>query len=145
MVGLSVVLEGHKGSGTTACAASIINKATMVINNPTALPYYPRTSNNSPYLPPNSNFLDKCFRCKQKLLLGKDIYMYKGDRGFCSVECRYNQIMMDEEEIVRKEMHCSMVVMNSSSASSYSSTSSASSSRGSNRNKETEWVDCLLR
>ncbi|TQE06593.1 hypothetical protein C1H46_007835 [Malus baccata] len=28
---------------------------------------------------------------------------HKGDRGFCSVDCRYRQIFMDEEEIVRKE------------------------------------------
>ncbi|KAL6188558.1 hypothetical protein ACLB2K_039950 [Fragaria x ananassa] len=138
MVGLSVVLEGQKGSSATA-TTSVINKATMMINtntkpfSPSALPYYPRVYNNYPYLPPNPNFLDKCFLCKQKLWLGKDIYMYKGDRGFCSVECRYNQIMMDEEEIVRKEMNCSMVAMKPNTASS--SSSSASSSRGSNRNK----------
>ncbi|KAJ8573886.1 hypothetical protein K7X08_010397 [Anisodus acutangulus] len=42
-------------------------------------------------------FLDSCFLCKQKLLPGKDIYMYKGEWGFCSVECRCRQIYMDEE------------------------------------------------
>ncbi|PRQ39252.1 putative Zf-FLZ domain-containing protein [Rosa chinensis] len=146
MVGLSVLLESQNGSSTTATTGvggdgkkipQVINKATMVINtntkpfSPSALPYYPQNFNHSPYLPPNPNFLEKCFLCKQKLLLGKDIYMYKGDRGFCSVECRYNQILMDEEEIVRNEMHCSMVAMKPDSASS----SSASSSRRSNRNK----------
>lgn len=143
MVGLSVVLEGQNGGTSTTSAGvskkipQVINKATMVINSntklfsPSAWPYYPKNCANSPYLPPNPNFLDKCFLCNQKLLLGKDIYMYKGDRGFCSVECRYKQILMDEEEIIRKEMHCSMVAMKPTSASS----SSASSSRGSNGSK----------
>lgn len=89
MVGLSVVLEGQNGGTSTTSAGvskkipQVINKATMVINSntklfsPSALPYYPKNCNNPPYLPTNPNFLDKCFLCNQKLLLGKDIYMYK--------------------------------------------------------------------
>lgn len=89
MVGLSVVLEGQNGGTSTTIAGvskkipQVINKATMVINSstkpfsPSALPYYLKTFTNSPYLPPNPSFLDKCFLCDQKLLLGKDIYMYK--------------------------------------------------------------------
>ncbi|KAL7180562.1 hypothetical protein ACSBR1_043706 [Camellia fascicularis] len=41
-------------------------------------------------------FLKSCHLCNKKLSLDKDVYMYKGDQGFCSVECRERQIYMDE-------------------------------------------------
>ncbi|KAL2653490.1 hypothetical protein R1flu_021618 [Riccia fluitans] len=52
-----------------------------------------------PYLPALSsglNFLDACFYCKRRLGEGRDIYMYRGDKAFCSPECRHQQITMDE-------------------------------------------------
>ncbi|XP_010477123.1 PREDICTED: uncharacterized protein LOC104756260 [Camelina sativa] len=39
-------------------------------------------------------FLTTCCLCKKKLD-GQDIYMYKGDEGFCSKECRSVKIMDD--------------------------------------------------
>ncbi|KAI5084262.1 hypothetical protein GOP47_0000431 [Adiantum capillus-veneris] len=42
------------------------------------------------------DFLSACFFCKCRLMPGKDIYMYRGDRAFCSTECRYQQIVIDE-------------------------------------------------
>ncbi|XP_004243694.1 FCS-Like Zinc finger 13 [Solanum lycopersicum] len=45
----------------------------------------------------NSDFLSSCNLC-QKKLHGKDIYMYRGEKAFCSTECRYRQIMMDEQK-----------------------------------------------
>ncbi|CAI8610958.1 unnamed protein product [Vicia faba] len=46
---------------------------------------------------PTSNFLNSCHLCG-KSLHGKDIYMYRGEKGFCSTECRSSQIMMDERK-----------------------------------------------
>ncbi|CAH8381360.1 unnamed protein product [Eruca vesicaria subsp. sativa] len=46
----------------------------------------------------SQEFLSLCCLCKKKLL-GKDIYMYKGDRGFCSKECRSVTIMEDNVEV----------------------------------------------
>ncbi|KAK7347894.1 hypothetical protein VNO80_22435 [Phaseolus coccineus] len=46
---------------------------------------------------PTSNFLSSCNLCGKKLH-GKDIYMYRGEKAFCSPECRSNQIMMDERK-----------------------------------------------
>lgn len=46
---------------------------------------------------PTSNFLKSCHLCGKELQ-GKDIYMYRGEKGFCSTECRSNQIMMDERK-----------------------------------------------
>ncbi|KAG2324246.1 hypothetical protein Bca4012_038779 [Brassica carinata] len=40
-------------------------------------------------------FLSSCCLCKKRLQ-GKDIYMYKGEMGFCSAECRSVEIMKDE-------------------------------------------------
>ncbi|XP_047309004.1 FCS-Like Zinc finger 13-like [Impatiens glandulifera] len=38
-------------------------------------------------LPASDSFLISCDHCR-KGLQGKDIYMYRGERGFCSEECR---------------------------------------------------------
>ncbi|KAE9615309.1 hypothetical protein Lal_00048232 [Lupinus albus] len=42
------------------------------------------------------SFLKTCTLCNKQLNLDKDIYMYRGDEGFCSVECRNRQIVLDE-------------------------------------------------
>ncbi|XP_058079249.1 FCS-Like Zinc finger 14-like [Magnolia sinica] len=42
-----------------------------------------------------ADFLKSCYLCR-KMLHGKDIYMYRGEKAFCSVECRYQQIASDE-------------------------------------------------
>ncbi|KAG6388357.1 hypothetical protein SASPL_149782 [Salvia splendens] len=41
-------------------------------------------------------YLKVCNLCIKPLDLEKDIYMYKGDLGFCSEKCRERQIYMDE-------------------------------------------------
>ncbi|XWS17520.1 hypothetical protein CRYUN_Cryun33cG0074700 [Craigia yunnanensis] len=46
---------------------------------------------------PTSDFLNSCHLCRKKLH-GQDIYMYRGEKGFCSSECRSTQIMMDERK-----------------------------------------------
>ncbi|KAG8367129.1 hypothetical protein BUALT_Bualt16G0040400 [Buddleja alternifolia] len=53
---------------------------------------------------PAADFLSSCHLCHKKLQ-GEDIYMYRGEKAFCSTECRYRQIVMDE----RKEK-CSSAV-----------------------------------
>uniref|UniRef100_A0A0D6QUY2 FLZ-type domain-containing protein n=1 Tax=Araucaria cunninghamii TaxID=56994 RepID=A0A0D6QUY2_ARACU len=56
-----------------------------------------------------AHFLKACFLCKRHLGHGRDIYMYRDDRAFCSVECREQQIVIDERN-ERKEK-CSVKVM----------------------------------
>ncbi|KAF2299639.1 hypothetical protein P3X46_021731 [Hevea brasiliensis] len=51
-----------------------------------------------------AHFLSACFLCKRRLVPGRDIYMYRGDSAFCSLECRQQQMNQDE----RKEK-CSLV------------------------------------
>ncbi|XP_042518037.1 FCS-Like Zinc finger 8 [Macadamia integrifolia] len=44
---------------------------------------------------PSENFLSFCYACKKNLGQGKDIYMYRGEKAFCSSECRYQEMMFD--------------------------------------------------
>ncbi|KAE8719959.1 putative Senescence-associated protein 21 [Hibiscus syriacus] len=64
-----------------------------------------------------SFFLKSCQLCHKKLSLEKEVYMYRGDQGFCSIDCRERQIVLDEMrelELSAKTMlesprHCSTV------------------------------------
>ncbi|WOK91760.1 protein MARD1 [Canna indica] len=46
---------------------------------------------------PSDDFLTFCHGCKKILGQGTDIFMYRGEKAFCSIECRYNEILIDEE------------------------------------------------
>lgn len=62
---------------------------------------------------PTSDFLSSCHLCR-KNLHGKDIYMYRGEKGFCSNECRSREIMMDErKERCRSEASRSVEISSS--------------------------------
>ncbi|KAG0575827.1 hypothetical protein KC19_5G033900 [Ceratodon purpureus] len=52
--------------------------------------------NVSAALTASSHFLDECSFCKRHLPKDKDIFMYRGDKAFCSVECRSQQMVLDE-------------------------------------------------
>ncbi|MFX6573276.1 FCS-Like zinc finger protein, partial [Acinetobacter baumannii] len=43
------------------------------------------------------DFLSCCFMCK-KMLHGLDIFMYRGEKAFCSADCRYRQMSIDEKK-----------------------------------------------
>ncbi|KAL2544834.1 hypothetical protein Fot_14067 [Forsythia ovata] len=45
---------------------------------------------------PSSDFLKFCYSCKKKLE-GEDVYMYRGEKAFCSWSCRSQEILIDEE------------------------------------------------
>ncbi|GLT64301.1 hypothetical protein SLA2020_368050 [Shorea laevis] len=59
------------------------------------------------------HFLRSCSLCKRRLVPGRDIYMYRGDSAFCSLECRQQQMNRDE----RME-NCSLASKKEASASS---------------------------
>ncbi|XP_019451089.1 PREDICTED: uncharacterized protein LOC109353316 [Lupinus angustifolius] len=121
MVGLSVVLEAQKcdnsdayGNGNVIInnnnnTHQVINKTTMMLKKSSLS----SSSSSKHSLFQAATFLDQCFLCRKRLLPGKDIYMYKGDRAFCSVDCRCKQIYKDEVETIQEG--------NSSSSSSLSS------------------------
>ncbi|KAF3664522.1 putative MATE efflux family protein 9-like [Capsicum annuum] len=140
MVGLSVVLESYNKDISAITGGSswqILNKASMVMK-PTS-PTTPSSPFSRRKSPAACGFLDSCFLCKEKLLPGKDIYMYKGERAFCSVECRCKQILMDEEESIKtkkrdKKPQASTTSSNKSCTSSSSSSSSSRSKKTAARN-----------
>ncbi|KAI3459259.1 hypothetical protein Pfo_015922 [Paulownia fortunei] len=137
MVGLSVILENYKDLSAKK-TPQVISKGSM-IKPPSSSPSSPssatplsplgfsrRKTKTLTDLGSSSGFLDHCSLCKQKLLPGKDIYMYKGDRAFCSVECRCRQIFMDEEEsTTSREYNCSLAARKQP----HQATSTPSSSR----------------
>ncbi|XP_047339443.1 FCS-Like Zinc finger 15-like [Impatiens glandulifera] len=132
MVGLSIVLESPNQKGIMRRNPQVINKSSIIKSPITA----------------GSGFLDNCSLCRRKLLPSKDIYMYKGDRAFCSEECRCRQIFMDEEEdddIVSSshlKENCGFAAMISSPTASFYSSSSgaagATSSSGSRKGRNRE-------
>lgn len=91
MVGLSIVLEGEQSSSNNSTAGFLkqvmVNKASAAAarvvmtshfsSSSYVIPHLssPRHSVHFPSRPPV--FLDVCFLCKNDLLPGKDIYMYK--------------------------------------------------------------------
>uniref|UniRef100_A0A2P2LHB3 Uncharacterized protein MANES_03G176900 n=1 Tax=Rhizophora mucronata TaxID=61149 RepID=A0A2P2LHB3_RHIMU len=45
---------------------------------------------------PSDSFLSFCYSCKKNLGPGKDIYMYRGEKAFCSRECRYQEMLFED-------------------------------------------------
>lgn len=44
---------------------------------------------------PSPNFLSYCYTCRDILEQGKDIYIYRGEKAFCSHECRCQEMIID--------------------------------------------------
>ncbi|KAL8267059.1 hypothetical protein R6Q59_004403 [Mikania micrantha] len=53
------------------------------------------------------NFLSFCYSCKKKLE-GEDIYMYRGEKAFCSWNCRSEEILIEEENEKNSEAGSSL-------------------------------------
>lgn len=45
---------------------------------------------------PSLNFLSFCHTCKKHLEQTKDIFIYRGEKAFCSQECRHQEMVLDE-------------------------------------------------
>ncbi|CAM6043333.1 unnamed protein product [Sphagnum compactum] len=65
---------------------------------------------------PTVHFLDACYFCKRHLADGKDIYMYRGDKAFCSTDCRTQQILLDE-----RHDNCAVAALKTTTTSGASS------------------------
>ncbi|CAG7905115.1 unnamed protein product [Brassica rapa] len=46
----------------------------------------------------DTGFLSNCYTCNKKLDQKQDIYIYRGEKGFCSSECRYQEMLVDQIE-----------------------------------------------
>ncbi|MQM02869.1 hypothetical protein Taro_035640 [Colocasia esculenta] len=92
LVGLRILIQ------CSTEEANVVAKSTVRPSRPAASP----RSSPVGVLEP-SCFLKACFLCKKELSPLKDVYMYRGDQGFCSEECRCRQILLDE----RRELEAS--------------------------------------
>ncbi|KAH7517233.1 hypothetical protein FEM48_Zijuj09G0041200 [Ziziphus jujuba var. spinosa] len=43
----------------------------------------------------SQNFLSFCYTCKKNLEQENDIYIYRGEKAFCSHECRHQEMLLD--------------------------------------------------
>ncbi|KAJ6792142.1 protein MARD1 [Iris pallida] len=48
---------------------------------------------------PSDDFLTSCDACKKSLDQGKDIFLYRGEKAFCSLECRYQEMLFDKDMV----------------------------------------------
>ncbi|OVA08317.1 Protein of unknown function DUF581 [Macleaya cordata] len=87
--------------------------------------YYDDSTRSRAAFPP-SDFLNSCNLCRKKLN-GRDIYMYRGEKAFCSTECRYRHIVTDEH----KEKYSGNEVVAVSSRSSVDMSAAAAAAAGS--------------
>ncbi|CAL2244846.1 unnamed protein product [Prunus armeniaca] len=75
-VGLKILIQVSQGN-----KSNIIVKSSLRLSQPN---------------PEFSCFLKTCHLCNKGLSLEKEVYMYRGDLGFCSIQCRNRQIVIDE-------------------------------------------------
>ncbi|KAK2363695.1 FCS-Like Zinc finger [Trifolium repens] len=54
----------------------------------------PQNNSNSSY----GNFLGICHTCKKHLEHTKDIFIYRGEKAFCTRECRHKEMLLDGVE-----------------------------------------------
>ncbi|KAK8584789.1 hypothetical protein V6N13_138737 [Hibiscus sabdariffa] len=57
----------------------------------------PGNSKDTSALYPSDEYLSFCYTCKKKLGKDEDIYIYRGEKAFCSLDCRSEEIFAEEE------------------------------------------------
>ncbi|KAL5982115.1 hypothetical protein ACLOJK_016184 [Asimina triloba] len=80
-----------------------------------------------------AHFMRACGLCKRRLGPGRDIYMYRGDSAFCSLECRQEQMNHDERKekcswasmMKKKEAPSAVVVGSDASTAAHETVASA--------------------
>ncbi|XVF21746.1 hypothetical protein REPUB_Repub12eG0116700 [Reevesia pubescens] len=70
-------------------------KTTHIFDNCVVESYY-SVSDKPKFIP--ESFLSFCHTCKKNLEQKIDIYIYRGEKAFCSQECRYQEMLLDGEE-----------------------------------------------
>ncbi|KAL2897667.1 Protein MARD1 [Bienertia sinuspersici] len=85
------VLECHPTGIEVGSKRESLDETSTCLENCLQIPAAP-----SAY--PSNGFLSYCHFCKKKLEEGKDIYMYRGEKAFCSWDCRLEEISIEEEQ-----------------------------------------------
>ncbi|RCV11791.1 hypothetical protein SEVIR_2G223700v4 [Setaria viridis] len=94
-VGLQILVQHHHHTRAPSHSHIVLKQVVL----PTAAARHRRG--------PCGSFLRACSLCLRELSPNKDVYMYRGDQGFCSEECRCQQMLRDEarehEAMIKKE------------------------------------------
>ncbi|XP_041018772.1 FCS-Like Zinc finger 8-like isoform X2 [Juglans microcarpa x Juglans regia] len=69
-----------------------IPRTTRIFNNCIVETYY---SLPGEHKSSSENFLSFCYTCKKNLEQTEDIYIYRGEKAFCSHDCRYQEMLLD--------------------------------------------------
>ncbi|GMJ09106.1 hypothetical protein like AT3G22550 [Hibiscus trionum] len=72
-------------------------RTTHIFDNCVVESYFSVPDDNKPKPTPQS-FLSFCHTCKKNLEQKVDIYIYRGEKAFCSPECRYQEMLLDGED-----------------------------------------------
>ncbi|XVE88559.1 hypothetical protein DITRI_Ditri19aG0078800 [Diplodiscus trichospermus] len=107
VVGLRILTQISQGK------SNVIVKPALKISLPSSRKKHNCHGHSGRSPADQSCFLKSCHLCHKNLSLDKEVYMYRGE-GFCSIECRQRQIMLDEMkelELSTKQMlassrHC---------------------------------------
>ncbi|WVZ50032.1 hypothetical protein U9M48_001331 [Paspalum notatum var. saurae] len=107
MAGLGVLLETTAAApATTPAHTIIVSKATLLHTTANKVirdvdddgSGSRRLPMSVPAATASCSFLQRCFLCRRELADGRDIYIYRGDRAFCSDECRCRHILADQDD-----------------------------------------------
>ncbi|XP_072979903.1 FCS-Like Zinc finger 17-like [Typha angustifolia] len=96
LVGLRILIQHHR-QGSNVVMKPMVKPCVLAA----------RAGGRFPMVSREFAFLKTCSLCKKELSPQKDVYMYRGDQGFCSEECRRQQISLDERnefEASKKEL-----------------------------------------
>ncbi|OIW05007.1 hypothetical protein TanjilG_06419 [Lupinus angustifolius] len=82
-------------------------KTTHIFNNCIVEENYSHFSvpKNSHLYAISESFLSFCYTCKKHLDQTKDIFIYRGEKAFCSPECRYREMVLDHNSESDIETH----------------------------------------
>lgn len=108
VVGLRILTQISQGK------SNVVVKPALKISFPTSRKHHHGPASRSP-ADDQSCFLKSCHLCRKNLSLDKEVYMYRGDQGFCSIECRERQMILDElrelelstQQMLASSKHCS--------------------------------------
>ncbi|CAI0400777.1 unnamed protein product [Linum tenue] len=70
-------------------------KTTHIFDNCVVENYFGVSEDSGSAVPDNKNFLSICYTCKKSLEQKGDIFIYRGEKAFCSGECRYQEMVLD--------------------------------------------------
>ncbi|CAN4095110.1 unnamed protein product [Withania somnifera] len=96
MKGITVDVMNNRGREPSD-RGTIIDK--IKDNNGLSSRYHHRSSSDQTFhIQETVHFLSTCGLCNRRLPPSRDIYMYRGNTAFCSMECRELQMKKDERQ-----------------------------------------------